>query len=129
MEYTDFDFNDIQEFAYIGKFLRVVKSRDAEDNPIEETIEVLRTKCDIEVSTPEIQNLGSQANYNIWIPLLKKDGKMFYPILYDDIFYGIRFGQKIKGIVINVEPSQMGTRVWVKVEDWDVTDTNFDDLI
>ena len=129
MEYTDIAFNDIQEFPYMGKFLRSNRDVDAEENPIEEMIEILRVKCDIEVSTPDIQNTGQQANYNVWIPLLKKDDKMFYPITYDDVFYGIRFGQKIKGIVINVEPSQMGTRVWLKVEDWGQDDTQFDDLM
>jgi len=129
IEYIDLDYNDIQPFPYIGKFLRAIKTHDEENNPIEITTEILRCKLDIEVTTPEIQNVGQQANYNVWIPLIRESGKLIYPITYNDIFYGIRLGQKISGIVVNVEPSQMGTRVWLKVENWDMNDPQFDDLI
>jgi hypothetical protein len=128
MEYTNINFNDIQEFPYIGKFLRATRTRDENDNPIEETFEFLRCSLDIEITTQEIQNIGSQANYNIWMPLIKENGNLIFPVIYNDIFYGIRLGQRIKCIVINVEPSQMGTRVWLKREEWDSEDTNFDDL-
>lgn len=106
----------INEFPSTGSFIHIEESSLGADSEVT----VYDGIMDIQVSSAEINMVGQESNYMVYMPLILDDsGNFVNPIRKGDKFIGNCFGESISGRVQNSSPSLLGKlNVWIQRENW-----------
>ncbi len=107
---------EIDEFPFTCEFYQM---RIADkDNPLSkpEKVVTYNGSCDIQITTKEIGMLAVESEYAVFIPIIPTvltdaKGVEYMQIDKGYNFEGLQYGRKIKGSVVNVQPSQLGKSV------------------
>jgi len=108
--------DEILEYPYTGVITRVVEGQGDADDTV---VEIYRGVMDETMVTDDEGHVLQTASYVVSIPLTKNDvGEYVIPVNGDEISL-VRYGQTIKFVVDNAEPSQlMGVSIYVTRKKW-----------
>lgn len=100
------DRTTLVEYPYNGAFYKVgIDESLPPSQQVEDEILVMEVKCDIQEAQKTDSNGYIVSSFNVYFPF---DTKEDLPINKGMIFKGSKYGLKVEGEIIGLDPTQMG---------------------
>ena len=108
--------DEIMEYPYEGVITRIVEGHGLEEDT---TLTVYEGVMDETMSTDDEGRLLQTASYIVSIPLTNDDNDNYIIPLKGDEISLTRYGQEVRFVVDNAEPSQLGgVSIYSTRKDW-----------